>query len=91
MDNLILLFLAIAAVCAFATGAIASSKGRSGLGWGWVGALFGPIGVLAALVAAPAVTRVEPVDAEARIPCPHCAEMIMPAARKCRFCGADLA
>ncbi len=26
----------------------------------------------------------------ARIPCPLCAEMIMPAAKKCPFCRSDL-
>jgi len=29
-------------------------------------------------------------DESQRIPCPECAELIMPAAQKCRFCGADL-
>jgi hypothetical protein len=26
-----------------------------------------------------------------RIPCPHCAELILPAAKKCPFCRSDLA
>jgi hypothetical protein len=25
-----------------------------------------------------------------RVPCPHCAELIMPQATVCRFCGRDL-
>jgi hypothetical protein len=25
-----------------------------------------------------------------RVPCPHCAELIMPQAKVCRFCGRDL-
>ena len=25
-----------------------------------------------------------------RIPCPHCAELIMPTAKKCPFCKSDL-
>lgn len=25
-----------------------------------------------------------------RIPCPHCAELILPAARVCRYCGRDV-
>ena len=30
-------------------------------------------------------------DQPQRVPCPECAERIMPAARKCRFCGAQFA
>lgn len=25
-----------------------------------------------------------------RVPCPECAELILPAAKKCRFCNAEL-
>ena len=25
-----------------------------------------------------------------RVPCPHCAELILPAAKKCPFCRSDL-
>lgn len=31
-----------------------------------------------------------PPPIETRIPCPDCAEMIMRAAKKCRFCGARI-
>lgn len=26
----------------------------------------------------------------ARVPCPHCAELILPAAKKCPFCKSEL-
>jgi len=29
--------------------------------------------------------------APGRVPCPHCAELIMPAAKKCPYCRSDLA
>lgn len=32
----------------------------------------------------------EHTDVATRVPCPRCAELIMPAARYCRFCGLDL-
>ena len=32
----------------------------------------------------------EPIDHRQRVPCPECAELILPAAKKCRFCGARL-
>jgi hypothetical protein len=28
---------------------------------------------------------------EGRVPCPYCAEMILPGAKVCRFCGRELA
>jgi hypothetical protein len=28
---------------------------------------------------------------EGRVPCPHCAELILPAAKKCPFCRSEIA
>jgi hypothetical protein len=54
------------------------------------GAGVGVIAVLTILIVMP--TRPKPPEQliEDRVPCPICAEMIMRAAVKCRFCGADL-
>ena len=32
----------------------------------------------------------DPSPAAERIPCPECAELILPVAKKCRHCGAEL-
>lgn len=50
-----------------------------------VGALFFALGGRGAAAGA------APMDDQAgRVPCPHCAEPILPAARVCRFCGRDV-
>lgn len=66
---------------------IASSKGLSVGGYGCAGVLLGPIGILAAIFATPKVAATS--DTQARVPCDQCAEMILPAAQTCRFCGVD--
>lgn len=55
------------------------------LGWTLVG------WVVAFAIAASAVKRAAPGAAPALRPCPHCAEMIQPAAKVCRFCGRGVA
>jgi hypothetical protein len=59
------------------------------LGWtliGWVGAL-----VWALTKPSPSSATVNlPVAFNGCRPCPYCAEMIVPAARVCRFCGKEL-
>jgi hypothetical protein len=66
---------------------VAQAKGRSvGEGFLW-GALLGPIGwIIVGLL--PADT--ENVSTSPRRPCPHCAEMIQPAANICRYCQRDV-
>ena len=66
------------------TGAIAEWRGRSGCGWGCLGVLLGPFGVLLALVSPPENENL------GKMKCPHCAEWIQREARVCRYCGRNL-
>jgi hypothetical protein len=68
-------------ICGVIGAALASEKGRGAAGF-WLGFVFGPIGILIALLLKPSVSGLKP--------CPFCAELIQPAALKCRFCNADL-
>jgi hypothetical protein len=61
------------------------------LGWtlfGWVVALIWAMARAPELTITP-TARITPT-AERRLPCPYCAEAIIPAARVCRFCGHEL-
>ena len=81
-------FLIIWVVCGLLALVVANGKGRSGCGWGLLGFLFGPLGLLAA-VGMPKVDKAAPVAQDLR-PCPMCAEPIQKAAVKCRFCHSDV-
>ena len=66
-------------------GLLATSYGRSGFGWFLGAALLSPLIMGIALLIAGRRRDLE------RVPCPVCAEEILRKARKCHFCGTDLA
>lgn len=75
-------------VCGVFTAVVANSKGRSGLLWAALGFLFGPLALIA--VGFMPATEGASFGGSPRIPCPRCAELIMPGAQTCRYCGHTL-
>jgi DNA-directed RNA polymerase subunit RPC12/RpoP len=68
---------------AIATGIVANSKGRDGIGWFFIG-LIPIVGLVIALVA----SKDGPNRLEKQ--CPFCAEFIKIEAKVCKHCGRDL-
>jgi hypothetical protein len=85
-------YLLLWLLCPFLTLAIANNKGRNGCGWAVIGTIFGPIGVILALL-----NPKNPEELERRAvkggemkKCSSCAELIRAEAVKCRYCGAEM-
>lgn len=81
----LLLWMASGVLCAV----IASSRGRSTVGWLLLGALFG-IFAIVGVIALPTVTSDEAPPASTHKKCPFCAEFIRVDAKVCKHCGRDL-
>jgi hypothetical protein len=89
-------FLLIWFLPAIVTGFVASGRGRSGIGWFFIGLVLGWIALILIFVLPsptnpmPVNVMNGPVDSTSRQPCPRCGESIPVAARMCRFCGHEL-
>jgi hypothetical protein len=76
-------------ICAWIAVDIAENKGLSGSTWGCVGFLFGPLGLVLALVQKPDTAKIEDqaLTSGGMRKCPSCAELVRHEAVKCRYCG----
>lgn len=87
------LFFGLWLLTGIAAAIVMQNKGRSGCGGFALGFLLGPIGLVIALVLEKDDREVEQKALQAGDfrKCPHCAELIRPEAKKCRYCGSEVA
>lgn len=78
----LVLILVYAFVCGMIGMKIGDGKGRDRAGFWW-GFLLGVVGIIV-------VALLPPLAPGNRYPCPSCAELILPDAQKCRYCGESV-
>ena len=81
-------------VFAIAVGIWASNRGRSGFGWFLLAVVISPLlaGILLAVTKNRAGSdTISTLPSErTHVRCPQCAEFVLPEAKKCKHCGAEL-
>ena len=84
--------LAVAVVCAVASEQIAEARGRSAVGYGLLGFLLGPLGLIAAAVTPPNAQVLDQrgLGQGKAKQCPACREVIRADARSCPRCQHQL-
>jgi len=80
-------------LAAFIVAHAANIRGRSGIGWFFYALLFWPLALINLLIIPPRQDVVDRylIEAGERRRCPHCLELVKPAATVCRYCGSTLA
>lgn len=79
-------------ICGFVAGVVAEYNGRNGCGWFLLGFLLGPFALLLAVAMGKDrdALNQKMVESGKLVKCGSCAELVLPEATRCRFCGATL-
>lgn len=75
---------------AVVTGVIGSSKGRSGLGWFVLGAVFSLLALLLVVILPSVKDEPSGPSPWTHVRCPDCREYVYKDANKCKHCGIRL-
>lgn len=75
---------------AIACSIVASNKGRSGIGWFFIGLLFSLIALIIVLVLPSLRADKIAPSPDSHVKCPDCRELVLRDARVCKHCGCKL-